>query len=37
MTWLTAEYAECELLIAEDLNYGQKIGSVQIENPFIAK
>jgi predicted nucleic acid-binding protein len=32
-----AESADCERVLTEDLNHGQKIGSVQIVNPFIAK
>lgn len=29
-----AERAGCELLLTEDLNDGQKIGSVRVKNPF---
>ena len=27
--------AECELLLTEDLQHGQKFGSLRIENPFL--
>src|SRR5271170_4988084 len=27
--------AECELLVSEDLQHGQKIGALRIENPFL--
>jgi predicted nucleic acid-binding protein len=32
-----AESADCDRVLTEDLNHGQKIGSVQVVNPFIAK
>jgi predicted nucleic acid-binding protein len=32
-----AESADCDRVLTEDLNHGQKIGSVQIVNPFIAR
>ena len=32
----TAEDAGCNILLTEDLNDGQRIGSVTIRNPFIA-
>jgi predicted nucleic acid-binding protein len=30
-----AEFADCEILYSEDLNHGQMIGRVRIENPFM--
>jgi len=27
--------AECELLLSEDLQHGQKIGALRVENPFL--
>jgi predicted nucleic acid-binding protein len=30
-----AERAGCETLLSEDLNHGQKIGRVRIDNPFL--
>jgi predicted nucleic acid-binding protein len=31
-----AESAGCDCVLTEDLNHGQKIGSVQVVNPFIS-
>jgi predicted nucleic acid-binding protein len=30
-----AKQAECEVLFTEDLQHGQKIGNLRIENPFL--
>jgi len=34
---ISAEYAKCEVLFSEDLNHGQIINGVRIENPFLSK
>lgn len=31
----SAELANCDILFTEDLNHGQRIGRVEIRNPFI--
>lgn len=30
-----AQQAQCEVLLSEDLQHGQKFGSLRIENPFL--
>jgi predicted nucleic acid-binding protein len=30
-----AQQAQCEVLLSEDLQHGQKLGSLRVENPFL--
>jgi len=30
-----AQQAQCEALVTEDLQHGQRLGSVRVENPFL--
>ena len=37
MIWATVKQAECAFILSEDLQYGRRLGGIEIVSPFLAE